>query len=76
MVYITSSHSLEITGNTSFELSKILTPDALDFISRLEREFSPARIELLEKRSARQRELDEGALPNFVDSTKHIRKDR
>jgi malate synthase len=43
----------------------VLTPSALDFVTRLHRELGPRRLELLERRAAVQQNLDEGALPRF-----------
>ena len=37
----------------------VLTREALDFVARLHRELNPTRLELLERRRQRQRELDE-----------------
>jgi len=51
----------------------ILTPEALDFVARLHRELNPTRLELLERRRERQRELDAGALPGFLPDTNGVR---
>jgi malate synthase len=76
MVSTMASRSLEVTGKNIPQSREVLTADALDFICRLEQEFGLARRELLEKRFARQHEINNGALPNFLSSTKHIREDR
>jgi malate synthase len=52
----------------------ILTPEALAFVGRLQRELNPARLELLERRRERQRELDSGVLPGFLADTRHVRE--
>ena len=52
----------------------ILTREALDFVGRLHRELNPTRRELLERRHARQLELDGGALPGFRPETQRIRE--
>ena len=52
----------------------ILTPGAVEFVERLHRELNPRRVELLERRHARQRELDAGAVPSFRDDTRAIRE--
>ena len=39
MTYLTTSHSIEVKGKVTKEFEEIITPDALDFISRLETEF-------------------------------------
>jgi malate synthase len=52
----------------------VLTSSALDFLTRLQRELGPRRLELLERRAAIQKELDEGALPQFVRETRSLRE--
>jgi malate synthase len=53
---------------------EILTAGALDFLAMLHREFNGRRLELLDRRRARQRRLDEGELPSFLEETRHIRE--
>jgi malate synthase len=52
----------------------ILSPAALALVARLHRELNPIRVELLERRQARQAELDAGALPDFLPHTRDVRK--
>jgi malate synthase len=51
----------------------ILTPEAADFITGISRKFNETRLQLLEKRKVRQKEIDEGKLPAFLPETEHIR---
>jgi malate synthase len=53
---------------------EILTPEALSFVAKLEREFGERRRTLLQKRIERQAEIDAGKLPEFLTSTENIRK--
>ncbi len=53
---------------------RVLTQGALEFITRLHREFSARRLTLLEARNARQRSIDQGVLPDFLPETSHIRE--
>jgi len=53
---------------------EILTPAAVDFLHALHRKFNDRRIALLERRAVRQQEIDEGALPDFLPETAHIRE--
>jgi malate synthase len=53
--------------------AQVLTPDALAFIVELHRRFDERRRELLERRAARQAEIDQGALPDFLPQTAEIR---
>ena len=54
--------------------AEILSPDALAFVELLQRELGPRRAELLERRAARQQELDAGARPDFLAETKDVRE--
>lgn len=53
--------------------SLILTPEALNFIAYLEKKFGSRRLKLLDRRDKRQREFDNGHLPEFLAGTKSIR---
>jgi malate synthase len=53
---------------------EILTSEALAFVERLQRELNPLRLELLERRQERQRELDAGVNPGFLAETREIRE--
>ncbi|MBM3774090.1 MAG: malate synthase A [Acidobacteria bacterium] len=52
---------------------EILTGEALRFLSGLSDQFDGRRRELLERRRARQAEIDGGRLPDFLPETAHIR---
>ncbi len=67
----TLARGVEVTAPAD---ETILTPEALAFVARLQREFNPVRLELLERRHARQLELDGGLLPAFLPETRHIRE--
>ncbi|HLI07761.1 MAG TPA: malate synthase A [Ktedonobacteraceae bacterium] len=64
---------VEITGPVTAEFAEILTPDAMNFVAKLAREFEGRREELLAKRTQRQQEIDAGKLPDFLPETEHIR---
>jgi malate synthase len=51
----------------------VLTREALDLVSRLQRELNPRRRELLEARRERQAELDAGTNPSFLPEAKDLR---
>lgn len=63
-----------VLGNIDEAHRKILTPEALAFLALLHRSFNATRKNLLERRKARQAELDRGVLPDFLPETKHIRE--
>jgi malate synthase len=64
---------VEITVPVSAEYATILTPEALDFVAKLQRAFGEQRQALLQKRIERQAELDAGKLPDFLAETADIR---
>jgi malate synthase len=61
-------------GRAEAAQARMLTPEARNFVAALARKFEPARRELLEKRRKRQRDLDGGALPDFLSETRSIRE--
>src|SRR5437762_12420768 len=52
----------------------VLTPEALQFVAALQREFGARREELLAKREERKARLDAGELPDFLAETREIRE--
>jgi len=52
----------------------VLTPEALDLVVALEREFRGRREELLLARADRQARIDAGELPDFLESTRSVRE--
>jgi malate synthase len=65
---------LEILGPLSPEHSEILNADSAAFLAGLFRKFGARRQELLALRTARQAELDQGILPDFLPSTASVRQ--
>lgn len=64
---------LKISGPMRPEYEEVLTTEALRFLVELHRLFNERRQELMMRRSIRQRQLDEGVMPNFLPETAHIR---
>ena len=64
---------VQVTGVRTPDFERVLTEDALAFVARLHRQFNPTREALLRARVDRQRDLDRGATPGFLDSTAAIR---
>ncbi len=54
-------------------MAEVLTPEALAFVARLQREFGPTREALLRRRAERQAELTAGAFPDFLPETRAVR---
>ena len=65
---------IDVLGRVTPQYAEILTPEALAFAARLQRAFGGRRAELLAGRDARQKELDAGALPDFLPETRSIRE--
>ncbi len=53
--------------------SRILTPEAVGFITKLQREFGPQREKLLAKRIERQYRTNAGEKPKFLKETESVR---
>ena len=64
---------IEIRGEMTPEFAEILTPEALAFIAGLQRAFNGRRLALLQRRAARQKEIDAGQMPDFLPETAEIR---
>jgi malate synthase len=69
----TTNQGVHITGKATPEYSEILTPQAVGFIAKLEREFRERRDVLLKQRTRRQLEIDSGHLPAFLAETESVR---
>src|SRR3954470_8070811 len=65
---------VEIHAPVSGRMEEVLTPDALEFVAGLHREFEPRRQELLQRRAERRAELDAGGTLDFLDETREIRQ--
>src|SRR5262249_41734161 len=65
---------IEILGAVSAEMAEILTPQALRFVAKLARRFSPVRESLLQNRQERQAEIDAGKMPDFLPDTEELRR--
>ncbi len=68
-----SRSEVEILATTRPGYETVLTAEALAFVALLQREFNGRREELLAQREERKRQLDAGALPDFLAATESIR---
>jgi malate synthase len=66
--------SVAVTGGSTPNSARVLTPEALAFVSELHRRFNPERERLLALREERQREIEGGALPDFLPDTRSVRE--
>jgi malate synthase len=64
---------MDVLGRVTSDYAQVLTPEALEFIEKLQHEFGDRRLELLAARKERQAALDGGKRPDFLLSTQHIR---
>lgn len=69
-----TSERLQVHGPPYSRGEEVLTPEALAFVERLAREFTPRRNELLAQRVAAQQELNAGRMPRLLDDTHAIRQ--
>jgi malate synthase len=67
-------HGVELRAPIEGRMAEVLTPDALGFVARLEREFGPTREALLRRRAERQAELTAGGAPDFLAETRAVRE--
>ncbi|HEX8851558.1 MAG TPA: malate synthase A [Gemmatimonadaceae bacterium] len=65
---------LVVTNDAGEAQRRVLTPEALDFVTALHRRFEPTREELLRARIARRELLDGGVRPDFLAETKRVRE--
>ncbi len=62
-------------NNFSSKTKEILTPEASQFLIDLHNEFNDRREDLLQQRKDRQRSIDAGDNPVFLNGTQNIRQD-
>jgi malate synthase len=67
------AEGIEVRATVTPEFAEIVTPEALNFVAALARQFEERRQELLQRRAQRQAEIDAGKLPDFLPETTHIR---
>ena len=70
-----STVDVAILGDNSVDVQNILTPKAQEFLVKLHQNFNYRRLELLKKRTERQKKIDKGENPHFLEKTTAIRKD-
>jgi len=68
-----ATEHIQLKGNVEGRGSEVLTPKALAFVAKLQREFASRRQELLRLRDERQARLDAGESPQFLVTTSSVR---
>src|ERR1700687_1313230 len=69
-----SLRGVEILAPSRAGQNRVLTPAALQFIVNLQRQFNSRRVQLLAARAERQKRLDAGEKPDFLQETRNIRE--
>ncbi len=69
----TTEPSLQVHGEVSSEGKRILSPEALALVARLQRELGARREELLARRAERDRRLAAGGELGFLAETREVR---
>ena len=64
---------IEIKAPVTEAFREILTPEALDFVATLGREFEDRRQSILARRKKVQAEIDSGNFPGFPEETREVR---
>ena len=70
----TASVTLSAAGRRTPVTDRVLTPEALDLITRLHRRFDPERQRLLARRRERQAAIDGGERLDFLAETAEVRR--
>ena len=70
----TLTTELVISSNIQHEYADILTPDAINFLIALHKNFNSNRLDLLKQREVQQKIFDKGNFPTFDPTTKDIRE--
>jgi malate synthase len=66
---------VEVHGEAGRAGERVLTDEALAFVTELQREFNPVRLDLLAARAERQQRIGAGERPDFLAETRAVRQD-
>ncbi len=72
---MTGRESIELQGAIEPDFDEVLTPDGLEFVAELQREFGEVRRKLLRARAERRERLAGGELLDFLPETQKLRED-
>jgi malate synthase len=64
---------IEIKGPLDKHSEVVLSPEAIQFVAKLARQFEDTRRKLQARRVERQQEIDAGVMPDFLSGTKNVR---
>ncbi len=71
---MTEPATIDLRGAIEPGFEEVLSPDALEFVAELEREFGLRRRELLQARAGRRERLRAGELLDFLPETRDVRE--
>jgi malate synthase len=71
---MTIGTNVELRGTVEPDFEQVLTPDAIEFVAALQREFGPVRAQLLEARAKRRARLADGGELGFLEETREVRE--
>jgi malate synthase len=72
---MSNANEIKVTGPMHDRYEQILTPEALELVGLLHREFDIRRLELLDKRAKRTADIAAGGTFDFLPETEAIRQD-
>ncbi|KAI9101771.1 malate synthase [Phlyctochytrium arcticum] len=72
---VPTAKGVSILGPVKQQYAEILSIPAQEFLATLHRSFNSRRKDLMNRRVQRQKELDAGALPDFLPETRWVRED-
>src|SRR5205807_5740696 len=73
LVAMATTQQVQLKHKVEGRMGEVLTPQALGFVARLQREFDGRRQELLRLRDERQTRIEAGEMPQFLVSTSTVR---
>src|SRR3954447_1671319 len=69
------SNDAKVVGPAAERYDEVLTPDAIAFVTDLQRQFGATREELLARRKQRRQQAADTGKLDFLDETKDVRED-
>lgn len=73
-IFSASPNGIQILAPAREGQDRVLTKDAMQFVWELQRRFNARRLELLAARAERQKRLNAGEKPDFLQETRYIRE--
>jgi malate synthase len=71
---VATTKHIDVKVPVTGRAAEVLSPEALEFVAGLQRQFGPRRLQLLHAREVRQDRIDKGATPDFLADTNSVRQ--